>query len=52
MGEKERAIKEEVDKGQDGDVYIARENLVFIGIPEKEQEDVKELYINNLIKVL
>lgn len=47
--EKETEVKEEVDKLA---MYIARENLVFIGIPEKEQEDVrnvlKDFYINNL----
>ena len=47
--EKENALQGEVDKLS---LYVARENLLFIGLPETEGEDVNkvlsEFYINNL----
>ena len=47
--ENEAALQMEIDKLA---VYVARENLIFMGLPEKEGEDIKQVmkdfYINNL----
>ena len=47
--EKESELKNEIDRLA---VYVARENMVFFGIPEKEEEDVREVlrefYINSM----
>ena len=47
--EKDAALKEEIDKTS---LYVARENLLYIGIQENENEDIrevlKEFYINSL----
>ena len=47
--EKEAALQVEIDKLS---AYVARENLIFMGLPEKEGEDIKavmkDFYINAL----